>query len=361
MHEQSDPRALSDEELLAVEEQEDADERSVPKGPPTLKQRLVTVSRALVVLIVAAAVGYAMVSNWPDIVQTFHVLGWKSLLVTFLAIMASMLAGVKVWQHLLAAMGTEVEYVHAAEVQFVGNLAKYIPGSVWALVLQTQLGKRFKIPRARAFTALLLTAGMSIVTAATVGALAAPELVDAWGKWAWLLVAGPLSLVTLAPPVLTRIANVAIRAMRRLQLDANLRAKHVIAATLWSFVSWLFLGLHIWLLSGELARQTIGGYVLSVAAMALAMASGFIAFVLPSGIGVRELILIGGLAPIAAPQQALAIALASRILFTIADLACAALGYLASWVTLRRGNTDPTAQTKALSEHQSIDQAQRNS
>ncbi|WP_158716302.1 lysylphosphatidylglycerol synthase domain-containing protein [Blastococcus sp. Marseille-P5729] len=303
------------------------------------------------VLAVAGAVTYTMVAHWGEIVQTFRVLSWKSMVVTVLAIAASMACSVKVWQHLLEAMGTQIRFGHAAQVNLVGQLGKYLPGSVWAFVLQAQLGKQFKIPRARALVALLLAAGMSIVTAGTVGALAAPSLSETWGGWAWLLLLGPLGLVTLAPPLLTRIANLAIRAMRRLELDANLRGKHVTLAALWSFGAWIFLGLHIWLLTGSLARQTVGGYVLCMAAIALAMAAGFVAFILPSGIGVREAILVAGLSPIASVSQALAIALASRILFTFADLLSALGGLIASRITLRTRAGGHIAETRALSEH----------
>lgn len=345
----TEPSAEANDEYERLEAAEPETDPDAPARHPML-HRLLQVGRIVVILVVAAAVAYAMITNWDGIVQTFRVLSWKSLIAIVVAIACSMFASVKVWQHLLAAMGTEVRFGHAAQVNLVGQLGKYLPGSVWAFVIQTQLGKRFRIPRARALVALLLAAGMSIVTALAVGALGVGPLVDRWGNWAWLLALGPIGLVALAPPLLTRIANLAIKLMRRLQLDANLRAKHVLIATLWCFVSWAFLGLHVWLLTGSLADQTVSGYVICTAAISLAMASGFIAFVLPSGIGVREAILIAGLAPIATTKEALAIALASRILFTIADLLSALGGVIASRITLRR-HGEHEAQTKALSEH----------
>lgn len=330
----------------------DDDIDPAPPGPPKhpALHRALQIGRVLVVLAVVAAVGYAMVSQWDGIVRTFSLLSWKSLIATVAAIALAMMCGVKVWQHLLAAMGTEISFGHAAQVNLVGQLGKYLPGSVWAFVLQAQLGKRFKIPRARALVSLLLTAGMTIVTALTLGALLARPLADKWGGWAWLLAAGPLTLIAILPPVLTWIANLALRLMRRLQLDANLRGSEVAKALAWSFMAALLYGLHLWLLTGSLARQTLSGYFLATGAIALAMAAGFIAFVLPSGIGVREAILVAALAPIATVNQAFAIALASRILFTIADLVSAFAGVAISRATLRNPETRH-ATTTALSEH----------
>ena len=43
------------------------------------------------------------------------------------------------------------------EVFLVGQLGKYVPGSIWAYVLQMELGKRYGIARARVFAASLET------------------------------------------------------------------------------------------------------------------------------------------------------------------------------------------------------------
>lgn len=342
------------EENTPPEDEDDEVARSAPPRHPVL-HRALQAGRVLVVLAVIAAVVYAMVSQWDEIVGTFSILSWKSLVATIASIALAMLSGVKVWQHLLAAMGTEISYGHAAQVNLVGQLGKYLPGSVWAFVLQAQLGKRFKLPRARSLVSLLLAAGMTVVTALTLGAFLAGPLSERWGSWAWLFAAGPLTLIALAPPVLTRIANIVLRLMRRLQLDANLRGTEILKALAWSFSTALLYGLHLWLLTGSLAKQTVSGYFLATGAIAIAMAAGFIAFILPSGIGVREAILVTALAPIATIGQALAIALASRILFTIADLVSAGIGVAFSRFTLRNPE-NRHATTTALSEHHRSEQ-----
>ena len=59
--------------------------------------------------------------------------------------------------------------------------------------------------------------------------------------------------------------------------------------------------------------------------MALAITLGFVVVVAPSGIGVREAVLVATLAPVLDTSQALAIALVARLLFTVADLIAAAV------------------------------------
>ena len=62
--------------------------------------------------------------------------------------------------------------------------------------------------------------------------------------------------------------------------------------------------------------------------MALAWAVGLIVIPAPAGAGVREAVLIATFAPQIGAPAALAVALASRVLLVLADVALAGLGAL---------------------------------
>lgn len=303
-----------------------------PSRHPAL-HRLIQVGRVLVFLAVVAAVCYTAVKEWGEVRKTIDALSWRSLIAAQAAVLIGMLLTVKVWQHLLAAMGTKIRYRAAAEVNLVGQLGKYLPGSVWAFVLQTQLGKRYRIPRARALVALLLSAGVTAVTGLSLAALVAAPLSHRWGPVLWLLALGPLTLLTLIPYVLTKISNLALRAMRRPVFEVSLIGSEILRAMLWSFLSWLFFGAQLWLLMGSQSKQSLHGYVICTGAFALAMTAGFVAFILPSGVGVREAVIVTGLSSLAHSGPALAIALTSRLLFTITDVSTAGLATLSARLT----------------------------
>lgn len=312
----------------------DVDEGPVlpPSRHPAL-HRLIQVGRVLVFLAVVAAVCYTAATEWSSVRKTIDALSWRSLIAAQAAVFIGMLLTVKVWQHLLASMGTRVKYRAAAEVNLVGQLGKYLPGSVWAFVLQTQLGKRYRIPRARALVALLLSAGVTAVTGVSLAAFVAAPLSRRWGPVLWLLALGPLTLLTLIPVVLTKISNLALRAMRKPLFEVRLIGSEILRATLWSLLSWLFFGVQLWLLMGSQSKQSLHGYLICTGAFALAMTAGFVAFILPSGVGVREAVIVTGLASLAASRPALAIALTSRLLFTIADVSTAGLALLSTRLT----------------------------
>lgn len=301
--------------------------------------RLIQVGRIVVIVAVLTAVVYAAIREWGAVRQTISLLSWKSLVGSLAAIIIGMFTSVKVWQHLLASTGVALRFRHAALVNLVGQLGKYLPGSVWAFLLQTQLSRRYRISRPRALITLLLAAGLTTVTALTLAVAAAPALARSWGAAAWLLLLGPLTLVTLLPAVLGKIANMALRLLRQPPLPHPPIGSEVLKALLWSMASWGFFGAHLWLLTGSLTKQPLTAFAITTGAFALAMSSGFIAFILPSGVGVREAVLVAGLAPIAAAGPALALALTSRLLFTIADVSSAAVAAVIARAGLRDGRS----------------------
>ncbi|MGQ7387952.1 hypothetical protein ACTGWU_10765, partial [Streptococcus suis] len=60
--------------------------------------------------------------------------------------------------------------------------------------------------------------------------------------------------------------------------------------------------------------------LLCIGTMALAMVVGLVAFLLPSGIGAREFIIVAALSPIVGVGPATAYAAVSRLMFVAADL-----------------------------------------
>ncbi len=169
---------------------------------------------------------------------------------------------------------------------------------------------------------VLVAAGL-LVAVATLP-LVSPEALDGYG---WVLVALPLGLLLLAPPVLSRLVAVALRVLGREPLDRPLSARGLGAALGWALVMWACYGVHLLVLvrtqprddGPDLLLLTLGGY-------ALAWVVGFVVLVAPAGGGLREVALVVVLAPVLTEPRALAVALLSRVVMTAGDLLWGAVG-----------------------------------
>jgi hypothetical protein len=241
------------------------------------------------------------------------------------AVLGGLLASALCWRALLADLGTPLGVRAALGVFFLGQLGKYVPGSVFAVAAQMELGRTHGAPRSRTATAGLLFLGVLVASGVLVAAAVLPLTSPAaLRSYAWVLVLLPLGLAALAPPVLTRLVSQVLRVLRRDPLERPLTARGVGAALGWALAMWAAYGLHLWLL---VRTQDPGpALLLSTGAYALAWAAGLLVVAAPAGAGVREVALVAALAPVLDRGAALAVAVLSRVLMTLGDLGWGAVG-----------------------------------
>jgi uncharacterized membrane protein YbhN (UPF0104 family) len=337
--------------LLSVAEADTAvpDTTPVPQPAPRWRGRLFLALRVLTVLVVAIFVVRTTVQLWPEVRDTITGLSTGVVLGATLAAALAMLATALAWRAIVADLGHQVPVRDAAQINLVGQLGKYVPGSVWAYVLQAQLARRVGIPGSRGFLASLMVTILGITAGITIGSLGLPAIASSTegGSGAGRAVVYvalailPFALVFAHPWVLTRAVGIVLRLARREPLRRSLSWRAVLAAIGWAVVGYAFSGVHLWLLAGAVAGTGVRGLVACTVAFALAMTAGVFAFILPSGIGVREFVIAATLAGAGVPYgRAYALALVSRLLFTVADVGTAGVAALAA---LRRVRAESPA------------------
>lgn len=257
----------------------------------------------------------------------------------FVAALAGLLASAQVWRVLLADLGSPLPQRPAQHIFFVGQLGKYIPGSVFAMTSQVRLGRSHGVPRTRAaaswllFMVVLVASG--VLCAAVALPLTSPHALD---DRAWVLLLLPVGLACLSPPLLNRLVQLALAKGRRDPLERPLTWAGVGAAGVWALVMWACYGAHLALLiqaqdpepGHQIALMAFGGF-------ALAWVVGLLVIVAPAGAGAREAVLIVVLAPVLSVPEATAVALVSRLLLTLGD------GAWAGIALLRRSRSDGAA------------------
>lgn len=227
--------------------------------------------------------------------------------------------------------GTEVGHLplaSAGRIYFLGQLGKYVPGGVWAVVAQAELGRDLHISRARssivalgALTVLVVVGGVVAVAGLAVGS--AGSLRAYW----WALLAVPVGLTALTPRVFNRVTALVLGVVRRGAPAPvpTVHAQALLRSSAWAVVMWLAFGAHAWFLAADLGAHgwadaaTVGG------AFALAWVVGFVVVIAPAGAGPREAALVVALTPVMDAPDALVVALVSRVLMVAGDAAAAAV------------------------------------
>lgn len=300
-----------------------------PPAAPAQRSRrtlLINVVRTVLVVVVVVAAIWQLWTNWADVAHTISGLQWHRTLLSLVAVVIGIACSTMSWQLLLDDLGKPIGVGRGAQIFLVGQLGKYLPGSIWAYVLQIELGRKAGLARARVFAATLFSVIIAVVAALIAGALAIPVLVEqdsrlGWLPWLYLTL--PIALVFLIPAVLTRIVRFGFQILRRPRPDHPVTLSVVLRSLAFALGSYVAFGIHLWLLADTREGLTLSPLALCIGTMGIAMLAGLVFFLLPSGVGAREFVIIAALTPFVGPGAATAYAAVSRVMFIIADLTTA--------------------------------------
>ncbi|KPM55524.1 membrane protein [Frankia sp. R43] len=280
-------------------------------------------------LLAAVLLVVALVGQWNDVRDSVGELTAAGLAGSAAATVLAVGATVLSWRSVLGGLGASLPLRAAVRIFCVGQIGKYIPGSVWPVLAQMELSRDYGVSRPKSASASLVVLALAVpcggvTAAATLPFVSRSALADYW----WALAVVPLFAVVLHPPVLSRLLDLAFRLLRRPPLDEPLTARPILAGAGWLIAGFVWYGVGTWLLVRDL-DPAVGGarlVALCVGAYALAWTAGFLVLVLPAGAGVREAVLVLALAPALASGPATLIAVVARLLATIADVVWALVG-----------------------------------
>jgi uncharacterized membrane protein YbhN (UPF0104 family) len=277
--------------------------------------------RALVLLTVLAFAAVVLVARWQEVRAALARLSLPAVGLAIVAVLGSLLCTFLGWRAALAGLGSRLPLGGAMRVFFLGQLGKYVPGSVWSVVAQVELGRDYGVPRRSSGAAVVIATLTALATGLAVAGAGLPLLgPDAYGRYGWTLLLLPVALVVLWPPVLNRLIAVALRLARRDPLPVSLDLAAIARVAGWSLAAWALFGIHVWILALGVGA---GGAMLlleATAAYAAAWCIGFLLVLAPAGAGAREAALVFLLHPTMPPAEATVVALTSRLVVTVADL-----------------------------------------
>jgi hypothetical protein len=328
------------------------DQAATGASAPSRRGILSTVLRAIesrlfklgfVVAMVALGV-YAVVSQWSDFKSGLDRLGAMAAFEALLCVIGALLLTMLAWRSLLSAAGSKVPLRAAVRIFFIGQLGKYVPGSVWSVLTQMELGRVYKVPRQRSATAAMLAMLIALTAGLLATVVGLPFMAgDSARHYWWVFLFIPVMLVFLHPRVLNPVIARGLRLMRKPAPEQPLTGRAVAEAIAVNIGVWFCYGLQIWVMTARFGHHGGGALMTGIGAFALSWCVGFLIVLAPAGAGVREVILIAALTPLLGGNDAgaiaTAIALVSRLVTILADLILAGAAALLSRGT-RRGGVD---------------------
>ena len=272
------------------------------------------------VLVIALVIGgYEIYTRWHGVSSALRTIGLLAAVEALLALLVAQFANLKVWQVLLAGLGSPLSTRVAARILLVGQLGKYIPGSLWPILTQMELGAQAKVPRDRSASTSVLAMLISLAVGLFVAMVTLPFTQHSNGYLVMFLLL-PVFAVGFYPKVLNRLLNKLFKLTKRTPLETPVSGRVVLLVLAWQLMAWVFQGLQIWLLAERFHAPAGRTALIAIGGWAFAWCAGFVAVFAPAGAGVRDVLLYAALKPVIGGGPATAVVLVSRGINTINDL-----------------------------------------
>ena len=202
------------------------------------------------------------------------------------------------WHYILRVLGQDVHWSETLKAYYIGHLGKYVPGKALVVVIRTGMVRSQRVNTAVAavsvFVETLTLMAVGAFLAAGVLACACRENAFCFGAHIGLMIVSGFPVL---PPVfrqLTRLVQVGKSDAATAANLARLKFGHLFIGFLCMTLSWLLMANSLWATFRAIGITDYGPIDYApefVAAVALALAVGFLSFI-PAGLGVRDLVLV---------------------------------------------------------------------
>jgi hypothetical protein len=242
------------------------------------------------------------------------------LLVSGVCIAATYLLFVWAWLYIIAGLsGQRIRYIEGARIWFVSNLSQQVlPFRVWGILQMATMSVEAGIsPIASTAASVINTAvniatgmGVAVITGAPILAVYFAEDKD----WLWVVAILALLGILLLPVLIPWAFRIARRFTTRIpeqQLPPRLIGVSVAA----NVAGWALYGIAFLCLNRAIVDLPAYSIVQHIAVNATSYVMGYLAIVVPAGLGVRERTLQGVMlaANMATPAQARVVSIVSRL------------------------------------------------
>jgi glycosyltransferase 2 family protein len=305
-----------------------------PGGPRHAATRIV---QAVFVAAVAAVIVLFLARSWSQVSQFDWQLRPLPLVGSAVCFVVYYALGALLWWLILRTFGLPGTLVQAAAVWGKSILARYLPGTVFMFAGRLWMSVRQGLAPEPVSAAMIYEQVLVVGGALTTAAVLFPFWKYERTVTAWSLLGVPLVLVGLHPRVFAPVAGWGLRLLHRPPLERVMSFGNVCLLLVYTVAVWLVGGLGCWLTAAAVTHVGAADLPVITVAFALAFVAGMVAFLVPSGIGVREGVLAAATAgALAGGAVALAWALLLRLWLTLIELAFVAVVSVVEWRVRRR-------------------------
>ncbi|MEO0907869.1 MAG: lysylphosphatidylglycerol synthase domain-containing protein [Pseudomonadota bacterium] len=283
------------------------------------------IARLAFLLAAFAAAGWLLSNEWNAILTGLATANLALIALALLAAISNVILTGLYWRTLLMYAPIQPSIRSSARIFFIGQIGKYLPGTVWSFLASSELAKQAGFPRATTISSFVLALIIGLVTGAAIAALTLTQIFD--DNLPILPFIIGISILVL----LGLRQDVRAFVLRLAKIDFPIPISTLCLSGIIAVLAWGLAGVHVLLLANAVEAgldwtalpQLTGAY-------AFAWVAGFAVVIAPAGLGAREGALLVTLSLTMGLPEATIVVLLSRLVVTIADFCCAGAAMLIS-------------------------------
>ncbi|MBI4770317.1 MAG: glycosyltransferase, partial [Chloroflexi bacterium] len=260
---------------------------------------------ALEVLVLLASGGFIARAVWASAAGlnrgSLSFRGWPLLLALGMEVLAQLMLAMG-WMMGLRRSGVRVGLSQAARIRGTTQMVRYIPGNIWHVLSRLSLAERAGLPLGRVGASMVLEEGMILLAGIAVSLITLPFWSGLHPTAGYLLLFAllPLGLAALHPQVLQVGVDLGCRLFKFPSAALTLRYRDILLLFAYYTAGRFVVASATYFSVAALYPIQLAALPAIIGITTLAWAVGYLSFLTPSGLGVREaamLVLLGTLIP----------------------------------------------------------------
>ena len=254
------------------------------------KKQIRPIATAIIVIVVVLFFVKVLNKNWQDISGKFTRPNILWLALAFFGFSFYYFIRIFAWKNLMKDFGHKLTVKQSGEIIMLSEFTRYVPGNVWSVLGRMGQSEKYGVSKAQSFYATVLEI-LSLLSAAVVmGGIASffAQGLPAWFKFLILLGALAAVLIFWFSKLLKRVVDWLIKKFgsnSEILTYSIAQNYKLLSLFIFGWFAYAFGGLF---LSLAFIKSNFGQMGLVLVAMPIGWFLGFISFITPSGIGVRE-------------------------------------------------------------------------
>jgi uncharacterized membrane protein YbhN (UPF0104 family) len=286
------------------------------------RQSIRRLASALLATAVFFFVGSLIWRNWQEIREADFELR-PGLLVLSIVLLGCYFVGRSLlWNFLTTRAGVAIGYRDAIAAWFYSQLGKYLPGKVFLYLGRLHYYRRQGRSTAQVSMVFIIET-LATLSASIVTVLVSLLVLDVAEieEWRYLLAVALVGLgVSLHPRFLNGTLGVVLRIFKRAPQRIELAAADTYLFVALYVVNWLVFGVAFYVFITAIVPISASYIIYLAGSFSLASLVGMFSVFVPSGLGVREGILIFMLSQVIPLEAAIVVSVAARLWFTAVEL-----------------------------------------